>query len=265
MSRNSPPTPVSSWMMVVSTPVTNGTPRHSMFGRARAGNSSISERQQPEPEIDRRLARHDRDVAHDRERHHRARHIDEEDAPQHEAPPQHRAPAVRDELDDREDHHRGRDVEIDQQHADQDHPARHPEQAGDERGRDDGEADEGEGEGGHATVRVPHACTRQAGAPQIAGPPRFATLGRSRLSSASLHAALRPGHERCSRTPRQRAVDHADRVLHAIDRDERAEARAFLLAEQHLVEHVEPVERDAGTAVLALLTVSRNGSRRPIS
>ena len=40
---------------------------------------------------------------------------------------------------------------------------------------------------------------------------------------------------------------------HAIDGDERAEARAFLLAEQHLVEHVEPVERDARLAVLGLL------------
>src|SRR5262249_1764352 len=56
-----------------------------------------------------------------------------------------------------------------------------------------------------------------------------------------------------SRTPRQRAVDHVDRVLHAVHRDEGAEARALLLAEQHLVQHVEPVERDAGTAVLALL------------
>src|ERR1700751_756215 len=50
--------------------------------------------------------------------------------------------------------------------------------------------------------------------------------------------------------PRQRAVDHGNRILHAIDRDERAEARAFFLAEQHLVEHVEPVERNARAAVL---------------
>src|SRR5262245_12179764 len=52
---------------------------------------------------------------------------------------------------------------------------------------------------------------------------------------------------------RQRAVDHVDGVLQAVDRDERAEARAFLLAEQHLVQHVEPVERDARLAVLGLL------------
>ena len=45
----------------------------------------------------------------------------------------------------------------------------------------------------------------------------------------------------------------ATAFVHAIHRDERAEARALLLAEQHLVEHVEPVERDAGPAVLALL------------
>src|SRR5829696_746916 len=55
------------------------------------------------------------------------------------------------------------------------------------------------------------------------------------------------------RAPRQRAVDHVDGVLHAIHRDERTEARALLLAEQHLIEHVEPVERNAGPAILALL------------
>src|SRR5262245_10106989 len=55
------------------------------------------------------------------------------------------------------------------------------------------------------------------------------------------------------RRPRQRAVDHVDGVLQAVHRDERAEARAFLLAKQHLVEHIEPVERDAGLAVLGLL------------
>src|SRR5437868_165126 len=74
--------------------------------------------------------------------------------------------------------------------------------------------------------------------------------------------ALEPGpHPICSaiwlrallRRPCQRAVDHCDRIGHAIDRDERAETRALLLAEQHLVEHVEPVERDAGPTVLALL------------
>src|ERR1041385_159124 len=52
--------------------------------------------------------------------------------------------------------------------------------------------------------------------------------------------------------PRQRAVDHVDGVLRPVHRDKGAEPRAFLLAEQHLVEHVEPVERDAGLAVLGL-------------
>src|SRR5436189_5831399 len=56
-------------------------------------------------------------------------------------------------------------------------------------------------------------------------------------------------------TPRQRAVYHVDRVLHAIDRDEGAEARAFLLAQEHLIEDVEPVERDAGPAVFRWLFV----------
>src|SRR5262249_39628360 len=63
---------------------------------------------------------------------------------------------------------------------------------------------------------------------------------------ASGHKALR------SCGPCERAVDHVDRVLDAVDRDERAETRSLLLAEQHLVEHVEPVERDARLAVLGL-------------
>src|SRR5437660_12382147 len=50
----------------------------------------------------------------------------------------------------------------------------------------------------------------------------------------------------------ERAVDHGDGVLEAVDRRERAEARALLLAEQHLIEHVEPFERHARLAVPAL-------------
>src|SRR4029077_18573544 len=61
--------------------------------------------------------------------------------------------------------------------------------------------------------------------------------------------------------PRQRTVDHVDGVLQPIDRDKRAEARALLLAEQHLVQHVEPVERDARLAVLGLLLLVEE--RRP--
>src|ERR1019366_6395296 len=55
-----------------------------------------------------------------------------------------------------------------------------------------------------------------------------------------------------SRRPRQRTIDHVDGVLEPVDRHERAEARAFFLAEQDLVEHVEPVERDARLAVPGL-------------
>src|ERR1700726_2512248 len=53
-------------------------------------------------------------------------------------------------------------------------------------------------------------------------------------------------------TARQRPVDHAHRIRQPVDRNERAEARALLLAEQHLVEHVEPVRQNAGLAVLGL-------------
>jgi hypothetical protein len=73
--------------------------------------------------------------------------------------------------------------------------------------------------------------------------------------------ALRPAKQKLGRVffgarlgaTRQRAVDHADGVVEAIDRGERAKARTFLLPEQHLVEHVEPVERDARLAILGLL------------
>jgi hypothetical protein len=42
MSRKSPPTPASTCMTVVRTPVMNGTPRHSMFGRMVRGKASIA-------------------------------------------------------------------------------------------------------------------------------------------------------------------------------------------------------------------------------
>src|SRR5262249_21302429 len=53
----------------------------------------------------------------------------------------------------------------------------------------------------------------------------------------------------CSRRTRERTVDHGDRVLEAIHRRERAEARALLLTEQYLIKHVEPLERYARLAV----------------
>ena len=58
---------------------------------------------------------------------------------------------------------------------------------------------------------------------------------------------------------RERAVDHVDGVLHAVDGDEGAEARALLLAEQHLIEHVEPVERHARLAILGFLLLIEEG------
>ena len=193
-----------------------------MLGCARSRQQLDRERHQAEPEIDHRLARDDRHIAHDRERDDGARHVNEKDAPDDEAHPQHRAPAVRDELDDREDHHAGRDVEIDEQHADQDHPARHPEQAGDERGRDDGAGDEDEVEGGHASGPRParsHVMARACPGHIGVGPPKArdarspaqqrihkaACGGRSTptLSRRLWHAcAAEPG---CVRSPRAKA------------------------------------------------------------
>src|SRR6266404_2847321 len=62
---------------------------------------------------------------------------------------------------------------------------------------------------------------------------------------------------RATSRARERAVDHVHRVLQSVDRHERAEARAFFLAEQDLVEHVEPIERDAGLAVAGLDLAAR--------
>ena len=50
-----------------------------------------------------------------------------------------------------------------------------------------------------------------------AGPPKAQSSWRSRFSSASLHAALRPGHTSQLSTPCQRAVDHADGIVDAVD------------------------------------------------
>src|SRR5450756_2629003 len=69
----------------------------------------------------------------------------------------------------------------------------------------------------------------------------FASSWRSDLSPQ----AGRGEPAQTSRAAGQRAVDHGNRVRQAIHRDERPEAWAFFLAEQHLIEHVEPVERNA--------------------
>jgi hypothetical protein len=65
-----------------------------------------------------------------------------------------RTPAVRGQLDDREQDHGGGDIEIDQQHAQQHHAARHAKHAGNERRNDDGGADQRERGGGHKRFRL---------------------------------------------------------------------------------------------------------------
>src|SRR6185436_10612692 len=112
------------------------------------------ERHQPEQDVDRRLVGNVGDAAHHREGQERARDIPIEDRPEHEAPPMQRPPAVGGDLQDREQHHAGGDVEINQQHAEQNHAAGHAEHAGDERGDDDGEADEGKRGGGHYAALI---------------------------------------------------------------------------------------------------------------
>jgi hypothetical protein len=91
------------------------------------------ERHDAEQEIHRRLVRHIGDGAQRHEGGAGAGHIVEKNRPAHVAPPQRRPPAIGGKLDDGEQHHRDGDVEIDQQHAEQDHAAGHAEHAGQER------------------------------------------------------------------------------------------------------------------------------------
>src|SRR4029079_16909280 len=80
-------------------------------------------------------------------------------------------------------------------------------------------------------------------------------------SEAAVMVAHAPDRASRLSRPRQRTVDHIDGVLKPVDRDEGAEARSLLLAEQHLVEHVEPIQRDAGLAILGRLFLIKK--RRP--
>jgi hypothetical protein len=88
------------------------------------------------------------------------------------------------------------------------------------------------------------------------------TLGKGRFDLLQMHFHRPSEHTIGGKNfpmelsrPRECAVDHRDRILNTIDRGERAETRPFLLAEQHLIEHVEPVERNARLAVLGRLLV----------
>src|SRR5258708_7330902 len=81
----------------------------------------------------------------------------------------------------------------------------------------------------------------------------FAMVRRSWLSGPPL--GPRRGCRmmtRLLRRPRKRTVDHVDRVLEPVHRRERTEARALLLAQEHLVKHVEPLKRDARLAIPCL-------------
>src|ERR1700727_3093285 len=73
------------------------------------------------------------------------------------------------------------------------------------------------------------------------------------MDAGGYGSLLSQGRRRDLSAPRQRAVDHRDRIGQTIHRHERAETRAFFLTEQHLIKHVEPVERHARPAILALL------------
>src|ERR1700750_3040884 len=111
MSRNIPPTPARIWITVVATPVRNGTPRHSMFGRAAAGSASIANG--ISPSVRKTIALSGtKAIIHAGEGDGGANHIPAEDRPEHVAAPLQRAPAVGEQLNDREQDHARGDVEI---------------------------------------------------------------------------------------------------------------------------------------------------------
>ena len=58
---------------------------------------------------------------------------------------------------------------------------------------------------------------------------------------------------------RQRAVDHVDRILQAIDRGRTIQSADLFLAQQDLIEQIEPIERHARLAVLRLLFLVQEG------
>jgi hypothetical protein len=107
------------------------------------------ERHQAEQQIDHRLVGDVGDRPHDREGNDRAKRKPIENRPDDVRAPLDGARAVGHELDDREQDHGGGDVEIVQQHAEQNHAAGHAEHTGDKRAEDDGEPDQGERFEGH--------------------------------------------------------------------------------------------------------------------
>ena len=114
------------------TPVTNGTPRHSMFGRQSRGSASMANGSRPRLQIDHHLVRHELDRIHGGKSDHRADHVLVDDRPAHSAAAGRRASHWRGLGRSRTGSSRWRRLEIVEQHAKQDHAAGHAERAGDE-------------------------------------------------------------------------------------------------------------------------------------
>src|SRR5262249_7491127 len=92
---------------------------------------------------------------------------------------------------------------------------------------------------------VPHLPS-----PRKDSQPAIVTAANAAQPRRWWQAAFIAGRRRLCRSC-QRTVDHLDRVPKPVHRYERAEARTLLLAEQHLIEHIEPIERDTRLAVFA--------------
>ena len=81
--------------------------------------------------------------------------------------------------------------------------------------------------------------------------PRATAANHGGSAARSLHSAG-TGGAATPPVPRQRPLDQRARLGDAVERRERAEARAALLADQHLVDHLEEGDRHARAAFRAL-------------
>jgi hypothetical protein len=150
--------------------------------RARSRRQQFdNERHHAEGQIDHRLVRNECDGTHRQKGRKGPGDIQPENPPAGVSAPQDRTPAIRGQLNGREQHHARDDVEKQKQHAEQDHASRHAENAGNERRAEDRARDDQQGSERQRTHATRSLPSGRAG---------------------------------------QCAVDHIDRVLDAISRNE---------------------------------------------
>jgi hypothetical protein len=107
-----------------------------MFGGDALRHGQRSERREADRHQHQRLVGHEIEEGEDDQRRPGAGAELQDDTPLHMMAPQPGAPAIGRDLDDTVEHHGDRHRQEQQQEADQQHPARHAEDPGNERGHD---------------------------------------------------------------------------------------------------------------------------------